>query len=474
AMTDTSSCGGVAADQRYEACLVLTPGLIDATGVNASVKVDDVAGNSTSTSDTTNAVVDTKVPVFTSSGLTIAVDNGVSGVAAVNGGSISADKVRVNAALAVTDGDTITWNAGPIGGGSTITNGAMVTVLAGATKNSAQFFALRVADNAGNTLLTDTNAVDGKTISVDNVIPAAPSSLVLNGGIPITSSSLMSVVLTGVTGEAGLLMVAVVGFGGYAENWSQAVTGGPFSLSPHNFTAFADGSLQVYATIQDDAGNLSSDGQTTGTKDTGVSALQNVSLNGGNLISSSQQNSVQLRFQATEAGTLTYQVENTGGGSLSQQTYTVSGGTFPRNETVSVNVSSLSDGTIRATLSFKDLVGNVTPQVSVSVAKDTVSKAVTNLKINGGDKIDHINRYMSTLTFIANELGTANYVITGPQGSPVTGTMQVTATGIQKKLGLNLSSFGISGAVTITVTFTDTPNNQGVSTVLNATIVPRF
>ncbi|MDZ4216793.1 MAG: S8 family serine peptidase, partial [Candidatus Gracilibacteria bacterium] len=46
AMTDTSSCGGVAADQRYEACLVLTPGLIDATGVNASVKVDDVAGNS--------------------------------------------------------------------------------------------------------------------------------------------------------------------------------------------------------------------------------------------------------------------------------------------------------------------------------------------------------------------------------------------------------------------------------------------
>ncbi|MDP2691884.1 MAG: hypothetical protein Q8O95_05810, partial [bacterium] len=571
AMTDTSSCGGVAADQRYEACLVLTPGLIDATGVNASVKVDDVAGNSISTSDTTNAVVDTKVPVFTSSGLTIAVDNGVSGVAAVNGGTTVADQVKVNAALSVADGDTITWNASPIGGlaavtngvtvtvlagstdnaaqsfsvvatdnagnmtamssqaidgktiaidntipvltssgltiavdngvsgvaavnggstpadqvrvnatvavidgdtitwdatpiagGGTITNGTTVTLLPGSTENSAQTFSIRVMDNAGNVVVMSSQAIDGKTISVDNVIPASPSSLVLNGGNTIIASQVSSVILQGFTAQPGLLMYAIIDSQSGSQNWAENVSGGAFSTTPRNLSAFAEGILQVFATIQDNAGNISSSGQTTGVKDTQGSAVTGVQLNGGQVINAAVQGSVNLVFTAGETGTAYWAIHD-GVNSVTGSRVVSSVGL----QTVSsLDLSGLADGTLSIEISFTDLAGNVSSLATSTAQKDTIAATLTNFSFNGGNVVNASVQSSVTMSFQASEMGTLTYIISDVGNVHSVSSAAPIPVGVVSpqvfSTTVNVTSLN-DGSLSISLSFTDNVGNVRVA-----------
>ncbi|MDZ4216705.1 MAG: hypothetical protein U1C97_00105, partial [Candidatus Gracilibacteria bacterium] len=571
AMTDTSSCGGVAADQRYEACLVLTPGLIDATGVNASVKVDDVAGNSISTSDTTNAVVDTKVPVFTSSGLTIAVDNGVSGVAAVNGGTTVADQVKVNAALSVADGDTITWNASPIGGlaavtngvtvtvlagstdnaaqsfsvvatdnagnmtamssqaidgktiaidntipvltssgltiavdngvsgvaavnggstpadqvrvnatvavidgdtitwdatpiagGGTITNGTTVTLLPGSTENSAQTFSIRVMDNAGNVVVMSSQAIDGKTISVDNVIPASPSSLVLNGGNTIIASQVSSVILQGFTAQPGLLMYAIIDSQSGSQNWAENVSGGAFSTTPRNLSAFAEGILQVFATIQDNAGNISSSGQTTGVKDTQGSAVTGVQLNGGQVINAAVQGSVNLVFTAGETGTAYWAIHD-GVNSVTGSRVVSSVGL----QTVSsLDLSGLADGTLSIEISFTDLAGNVSSLATSTAQKDTIASTLTNFSFNGGNVVNASVQSSVTMSFQASEMGTLTYIISDVGNVHSVSSAAPIPVGVVSpqvfSTTVNVTSLN-DGSLSISLSFTDNVGNVRVA-----------
>ena len=158
----------------------------DDTGNTIDVTVVDDAGNSTGpVTSAVSYVIDTNVPVFATSGLSISTDNGVVGVAAVNGGVVAADQVNVNATLAAADSDTITWDATPIGGGATIANNTPATVVAGTTDSATQAFNVTATDNAGNVTNSDTNTVDGSTISVDN----QPPSITDNGTLTISTDA---------------------------------------------------------------------------------------------------------------------------------------------------------------------------------------------------------------------------------------------------------------------------------------------
>ena len=89
------------------------------------------AGASTGpVADTTNSSVDNDVPVLVTSGLRISPDNGVLDAAAVNGNGVAADEIIVNATLSSPDGDTITWDASPIGGSMTQGNNSAITLTA--------------------------------------------------------------------------------------------------------------------------------------------------------------------------------------------------------------------------------------------------------------------------------------------------------------------------------------------------------
>ncbi|MGE3278680.1 MAG: beta strand repeat-containing protein [Candidatus Altimarinota bacterium] len=164
---------------------VLIAGALDNAAQTFTISVTDNAGN-VSTTDTDAISVDNIAPIFAASGLSISTDAGVIGVAALNGGAIAADQVTVNATLIANDGDTITWNATPVDTGSpTIANNTAVVLTAGTTDNATQTFTVSVTDNAGNVVISDTNTIDGSTISVDNQAPVVTN----NGTLTITTDA---------------------------------------------------------------------------------------------------------------------------------------------------------------------------------------------------------------------------------------------------------------------------------------------
>ena len=77
-MTDTTTCGGTAGDDIYEACYTLVAGTIDTTGVNTSVTATSANGSTTG-SDTTGATVDNEPPTLTVAAISVTGASGSGG-----------------------------------------------------------------------------------------------------------------------------------------------------------------------------------------------------------------------------------------------------------------------------------------------------------------------------------------------------------------------------------------------------------
>lgn len=160
---------GGGATQANNTSFTITPGILDGAHTFKTSITDNAGNIFVGASNAVN--IDNDVPVFATSGFTISTDNGVPGVAAVNGGVVAADAVNVNATVVAPDGDTITWNALAVVGGATQANNTPVTVAAGAADTGNYNPTVTATDNAGNIIASNTNAIDGTTISVDNIIP---------------------------------------------------------------------------------------------------------------------------------------------------------------------------------------------------------------------------------------------------------------------------------------------------------------
>jgi len=246
-----------------------------------SITATDNAGN-TVTSDSnaidgTRVRVDNILPVFLASGLTILTDNGVVGVAAVNGGGIAPDMVKVNATVTVPDGDTITWDATPIGSGATVTNNVGASVGAGAIDTAIQAFNITVTDNGGNTVIRDSNTIDTKNIALDNIMPTIGTvgslaittdnntnseanvndTVTYNDGVPGTADGdAWTVDLTGLTGDAA------------ATN-----AGSPYTV----IIGALNGAVTFTESVTDNAGNVAT-GQTSTLAVDNRSPLTNTSV----------------------------------------------------------------------------------------------------------------------------------------------------------------------------------------------------
>jgi hypothetical protein len=161
--------GGASATQANNTPVTVAPGGIDNAAYAFSVTATDDAGNAvtatTSAIDVTTISLDNIIPTFASNVASIPVDNGVPAVAAVNGGIVAADQIKVNAAATAADGDTITWDASSIGGSPTAANNVNVTVLAGSNDGPISLDTT-ITDDAGNVLTSSANV-----INIDNIIP---------------------------------------------------------------------------------------------------------------------------------------------------------------------------------------------------------------------------------------------------------------------------------------------------------------
>jgi autotransporter-associated beta strand protein len=259
---DFSQFGGGAAvaatnsANTWTATYTLVSGAIDATNRNVSVTATDNAGNNKTTSDSTNATVDTNPPSVSS----IAVSGSPAGNANTMDFVVSFDESVSN--ISTDDFALVTTGtaAGTIASVSTA-SGASVNVTINTISGTGTLKlnlngATNIADDAGNSVAAYSA---GATHSVDLDAPAAPSTPDLTAGSDTGASSTDNVTgdttptFTG-TAEVNATVAVISSVDGSlgtttadgSGNWTY--TSGVLSAGAHDITA----------TATDAAGNLSS------------------------------------------------------------------------------------------------------------------------------------------------------------------------------------------------------------------------
>jgi len=195
AMSDTTACGGTAGDDVFEACYVLVAGNIDNGAIDQRVFVTatDAGGSTGPIQDDQDSTVDIRPPVFYTSLLYILDDAGVIGVAAPNFGITPADTISAEPEVTDPDGDTLSWDATPVGGLVNETFGAVVTIQAGSVDDATFGFDFTATDDAGN--ITTTNSED--------MLDPDPSFLTLSIDNELPTPTVGCISVTGATGTGG-------------------------------------------------------------------------------------------------------------------------------------------------------------------------------------------------------------------------------------------------------------------------------
>lgn len=319
-------------------------------------------------------------------------------------------------------------------------------------------------DAAGNV-----SAVGTATLQKDAIAPDAPTGVTLNGASPINAANQSAVTISGSVAEAGTLLYSIIDGVNPAVAGSQAVASGAFSVTGLDVSGLDDGTLTVYVTLTDAVGNTSTDGNDTETKDTQITATTNAQLNAGVTINASSQTAVELRFDTTESGSVSYTISDGVNADVTGTTAVAGSGTT----TVSgIDVSSLNDGSLNFSVVFTDDVGNVASAATGSVQKDVAVTPAANVQLNGGSGIAEVAQTSVDLTFDVTEAGSASYSISDGASPDVTGVQAVVAGGTITVSGLDVSSLN-DGTLSISVVFTDSAGNvaaAGTATVLKDTV----
>ncbi|USN52790.1 MAG: hypothetical protein H6759_01835 [Candidatus Nomurabacteria bacterium] len=254
-MTDTSACGGTAGDDIYEACLNLGEEAIDVVDAHVSVTASNIGVTTGPVLNTDGLTIDLILPEFSASNLSIAVDNGVLGVAALNGNGIAPDEIRLNAALVSDDGDSITWDASGVFGSATQANNTSVTLTPGSVDDGSYAFAVTATDNAGNQITTDTATIDSSTISIDTVAPIFSATGSLAFAVDQTNNGLVNVgdTLNYTAGTATIpdTDTTSLDLSLLTGSSTATVTGNPHTVIAGSFA----GSVSFVETLMDNAGN---------------------------------------------------------------------------------------------------------------------------------------------------------------------------------------------------------------------------
>ncbi|MGE3279071.1 MAG: S8 family serine peptidase [Candidatus Altimarinota bacterium] len=411
------------------------------------VTLTDVSGNTSL--DENNTVL--KDVVFQAA-TNVALNGGVTINASTHTGvALSFQTIEAGSAqYSIFDGtDTLSGSVAVVAAGTTTVSNIDVS---GLTDNVTLQISVVFTDSAGNTAAAGTG-----TVLKDAVIPQAPQNVQLNGGVTIVLANQTSVFLTGTVGEGGMLSY-VISDGVHADiTGTQSVGVGAFTVTGLNVSSLSDGTLNISVRVTDDAGNQSAAGTAIVSKDTDISVVTNVQLNGGVTINEGTQTSVNLTFVGVESGSASYTI-TAANGSLTD-TVSVSGS---GTTTVSgLDVSSLADGTLNLSVDFTDTAGNVAAAGTGSVQKDTVVAAPQNVELNDLATINENTEASVTLEGTVAEDGQLSYVISDGSDT-VSDTVPVTS-GAFSISGIDVSGLD-DGPLTVSVTLTDNPGNLSATT----------
>ncbi|RZJ08411.1 MAG: hypothetical protein EOP39_13915, partial [Rubrivivax sp.] len=247
----------------WTATYTLAAGSIDLANRNVSVTATDNAGNTTTTTDSTNAVVDSVAPTVTNGRINISGGSGTGGAYKI-GDTVTATWNNTVGGDANSDTiSSVTVDFSAFGGGSAVsaTNSsgtwtATYTLVAGVIDATNRNVSVTARDNAGNT----TTTADSTNATVDNQAPAAPPA-----------PSMSSASDTGASASDGITSNATPTFTGTApantavmlyDTDGTTVLGSTTSDGSGNWTitaaTLAAGAHTVTARTADAVGNLSS------------------------------------------------------------------------------------------------------------------------------------------------------------------------------------------------------------------------
>ncbi len=467
---DFSPFGGGAAISASEssgswiATYTLTAGAIDSSNRNVSVTATNSSGNAT-TADTTNASVDNIAPIVTDTNLSI------SGASGIGGAFRAGDTVTArwnNTAGGDNNSDTISSvsvNFSAFGGAAAVVASnsagswsATYTLVSGAIDSSNRNISLTAIDNAGNS----TTSADSTNATVDNMAPTITdgnlsiSGASGSGGVFIAGDTLTARWNNTAAGDNNSDTISSVTMNFVAFGGGSAVVAsnnsGIWSASYSITSSSTDGTLlNISATATDNAGNnASATDSSNATVDTSAPSGHSVAFD-DSLIGSGEYSAVSFTFASAEvAGSYSYSISSSGGGTAVTGSGTVSSAA---EQVSGIDLSGLNDGTLTLSVILTDVAGNSATAVTDTSTLDTTAPVLT--EVSAATSLG--NDTTPALTFSTNEAGTL--AVGGSCGSASEGAVSSGNQTISLSQPDNSSALAEGSYNDCTLTVTDAADN---------------
>ena len=228
-----------------------------------------------------------------------------------------------------------------------------------------------LTDSAGNpaTAVTD-------TATVDTTVPSGHSISFDDSLINSTEASSISVTMASAeVGAAYRYSISSSG-GGTAVTGSGTVTSASEPLTAIDVSSLTDGTLTVSLSLTDSADNAAGAVTATSTLDTSAPSGHSVAFD-DSLIGSGEYNAVSFTFASAEvAGSYSYSISSSGGGTAVTGSGTVSSAA---EQVSGIDLSGLNDGTLTLSVILTDVAGNsataVTDTSTLDVADPVLSSS---------------------------------------------------------------------------------------------------
>ncbi|MDN5299853.1 MAG: large repetitive protein, partial [Clostridiales bacterium] len=420
---------------------------------------DDALNTSTAVSD--QVTKDTTIP---------------SGYSAAFDAPVNADN-QTNIAFTFTNAEVGTQYEYTIvsdGGGGTITDTGTVTstdqqitgINVSTLPDGILTLAVKLSDAFGNIGSNVTN-----TTQKDVIAPVGYGVSIDLANVDDTNHTNFTFTLNGAEVGATCTYTISSDGGGTDVTGSILITSSDQQISGINVSTLPDGILTLDIALKDTALNTGNTITDTVTKDAEPPSGYSIQFD-QNYVNNTNKNAVSLSFASAEIGaTYTYTIISDSG----VETITDSGTITAEDQQVaSIDVSTLSDGTLTVTAALTDAVGHVGSDVTANVDKDVVLPTGYGVSIDQ-TRINTTNLNQFSFALSNAELGTTcHYTINSDGGgTDLTDSMTITS---ENQLTSNIDVSTLpDGTLTLSVTLTDAALNEGslsTDTVVKDTTAP--
>ncbi|MBI2268123.1 MAG: lamin tail domain-containing protein [Candidatus Blackburnbacteria bacterium] len=316
-------------------------------------------------------------------------------------------------------------------------------------------------DKAGNAEEVKTSA---NQIRIDKTNPDAPIVTSIATDNKINNAEKSAIVVTG-TAEANSLVSVTLSDGANSVTNTQQLTNGAanFSVTLNGANALpaglTDGTITPSVTAKDAANNVSNPATTPiAILDTASPLAPNITLL--DPINNSNKTAVTITGTGEANAAINY--------TITDSTNTITGTSTVNNEGVinitGINVSTLIDGTLTASVTIIDTAGNISTTGADSAAKDAVIPSLSSVGLSSSNSNNAAAKVgdTATLTFVSSESIQAPTVTIAGHTVTATNTTGNTWTAIY-----TLTPTDTEGVVILTIGFVDIVGNAG--NTVNAT-----